>query len=131
MSNPKEIIIKLVIEKLPKLDRTKERVIKTNKNRTSQRKIRIEETELEELEQLERKTDVEIEKKNKLKDRIEKKFNRLTSNLNIKLIKRSKKTQYLFQCCKIYQEERKSQKKFIDSNLQSKCIAFCNEHLLE
>ena len=45
MSNPKERIIKLVIEKLPKLDRTKERVIKTNKNRTSQRKIRIEETE--------------------------------------------------------------------------------------
>lgn len=72
MSNPKERIIKLVIEKLPKLDRTKERVIKTNKNRTSQRKIRIEETELEELEQLERKTDVEIEKKKKLKDRIEK-----------------------------------------------------------
>ena len=35
MSNPKERIIKLVIEKLPKLDRTKERVIKTNKNRNS------------------------------------------------------------------------------------------------
>lgn len=77
MSNPKERIIKLVIEKLPKLDRTKERVIKTNKNRTSQRKIRIEETELEELEQLERKTDVEIEKKKQTKRQDRKKIQQI------------------------------------------------------
>lgn len=77
MSNPKERIIKLVIEKLPKLDRTKERVIKTNKNRTSQRKIRIEETELEELEQLERKTDVEIEKKKQTKGQDRKKIQQI------------------------------------------------------
>lgn len=77
MSNPKERIIKLVIEKLPKLDRTKERVIKTNKNITSQRKIRIEETELEELEQLERKTDVEIEKKKQTKRQDRKKIQQI------------------------------------------------------